>query len=368
MADAPRGGKGCHVSVEARIRHRHGDFTLDVTFQALDGGVTALFGPSGAGKTSIVRALAGLLKPDHGHIAIGGVTVLDTDAHIFVGPERRRAGLMFQDARLFPHMSVEDNLRFGWRRAPERATPEDIARLVDVLGLGALLQRSPRNLSGGEKSRVALGRALLSSPQILLLDEPLASLDMARRREEILPWLERLRDIARMPMIYVSHAIEEVARLADQVVLLEAGRVMAQGPASLLLTGAVSSSALLGGLLDAVVTGPLDDGLTSLAFDGGSIAMPLTAQLGQRLRLRIAAEDILIARQKPDGISANNVLAVTVADVRFCGALADVALQTGAARLVARITAASARRLALAPGMAVFAIVKSVAVDRPNAG
>lgn len=351
------------MSVEARIRHRHGDFTLDVRFQAPDGGITALFGPSGAGKTSIVRALAGLLKPDHGHIAIGGITVLDTDAHIFVAPERRRAGLVFQDARLFPHMSVEDNLRFGWRRAPARATPGEIARLVDVLGLGDLLQRSPRHLSGGEKSRVALGRALLSSPHILLLDEPLASLDMARRHD-ILPWLERLRDIARMPMIYVSHAVEEVARLADQVVLLEAGRVTAQGPASLLLTGAVSSSALLGGLLDAVVTGPLDDGLTGLAFDGGSFAMPLTAQPGQRLRLRIAAEDILIALQKPDAISANNVLAVTVADVRFSGALADIALQAGAARLVARITAASARRLALAPGMAVFAIVKSVAVER----
>lgn len=359
------------MSVEARIRHRQDDFVLDVAFNAPDGGVTALFGPSGAGKTSIVRALAGLLRPDHGYIAVGGETVLDTEANIFVTPERRRTGLMFQDARLFPHMSVEDNLRFGWRRAPERAGAEEFARLVDVLGLGSLLRRSPRHLSGGEKSRVALGRALLSSPRLLLLDEPLASLD-AGRRQEILPWLERLRDIARIPMIYVSHAVDEVARLADHMVLLEAGRVTAQGPASLLLTGGASpglkmAGVLLGGLLDAVVTGPLDDGLTGLAFDGGTLALALAAEPGKRLRLRIAAEDILLARQKPQEISANNVLAVTVTEVRFAGALADVALSAGAARLVARITAASARRLALAPRQAVFAIIKSVAVDRPDA-
>jgi molybdate transport system ATP-binding protein len=224
------------VSVEARIRHRLGDFTLDVEFRAPDGGITALFGPSGSGKTSILRALAGLLRPDHGRIALNGGLVQDSDANLFVPPERRRVGLMFQDGRLFPHMSVEDNLKFGWRRAENRASPAEIAHLLALLGLEPLLRRSPHHLSGGEKSRVALGRALLSSPRILLLDEPLASLD-ASRREDILPWLERLRDITRMPMIYVSHAVEEVARLADHVVLLRQGRVVAQGSAALLLTG-----------------------------------------------------------------------------------------------------------------------------------
>lgn len=352
------------MSVEAHIRHRHGDFTLDVAFRAQGGGVTALFGPSGSGKTSIVRALAGLMRPDYGRIVVGGALVLDTAANIFVPPERRRCGTMFQDARLFPHMSVEDNLKFGWRRARERAGPEEIARLVGVLGLEPLLARSPRHLSGGEKSRVALGRALLSSPRILLLDEPLAGLDAARR-EEILPWLERLRDVARMPMIYVSHAIDEVARLADQVVLLKDGRVVAQGPASGLLTGlGTPSGAALGALIDTVVTGLRADGLTGLAFDGGEFAVPLSAEPGRRLRVRIAAEDILIARSEPRDISANNVLGVTVIGIAFAGALADVELAAGTSRLVARITASSARRLALAPGVSAFAVIKSVAVDR----
>lgn len=352
------------MSVEAQIRHRFGGFTLDVNFRAADGGVTALFGPSGSGKTSIVRALAGLMRPDQGRISIGGVPVLDTKANIFVPPEQRRAGMMFQDARLFPHMSVEDNLRFGWRRAKDQAPPQEIARLIHVLGLEPLLARRPRHLSGGEKSRVALGRALLSSPRILLLDEPLASLDVARR-QDILPWLERLRDIARMPMIYVSHAIDEVARLADQVVMLRDGAVVGQGPASEMLTGLGNQAgAMLGALIDTEVTGLRADGLTGLNFDGGSFAVPVALAAGRRLRVRIAAEDILVARSEPRDISANNVLPVTVVAVRFHETLAEVELAAGSARLVARITAASARRLALMPGLSAFAIVKSVVVDR----
>jgi len=207
------------MSADVRIRHVQGDFSLDVAFTAASGGVTALFGPSGSGKTSIVHALAGLTRPAHGRIVLEGRTVLDTEAGIFMPPEKRRIGLVFQDARLFPHMSVEKNLLFGWRRSEERAAPHDISRIIALLGLEHLLPRAPKHLSGGEKSRVALGRALLSSPDILLLDEPLASLDAARRAE-ILPWLERLRDIARMPIFYVSHSLEEVARLAPGVWVL----------------------------------------------------------------------------------------------------------------------------------------------------
>ena len=187
------------MSAEVAIRHRLGEFTLEVAFTAASGGVTALFGPSGAGKTSIVRVLAGLTRPANGRVVLEGRTVLDTKAGIFVPPEKRRAGLVFQDARLFPHMSVEKNLLFGWRRSTVRADPAEIARTIALLGLGPLLARAPKHLSGGEKSRVALGRALLASPDILLLDEPLASLDAARRAD-ILPWLERLRDIARIPL------------------------------------------------------------------------------------------------------------------------------------------------------------------------
>jgi molybdate transport system ATP-binding protein len=352
------------VSVETRIRHRTGAFTLDVAFDAPAGGVTALFGPSGSGKTSIVHALAGLTRPDEGRIVIANQVVLDTEKNIFVPAERRRTGMVFQDARLFPHMSVEDNLLFGWRRAPNRADDGEIARLVALLGLDPLLRRAPRHLSGGEKARVALGRALLASPQILLLDEPLASLD-AERRQDILPWLERLRDIARMPMIYVSHAADEVARLADKVVLLRQGGVVAQGSTFDMLTGLGNpSGVLLGALIDTVVLGMRGDGLTELAFDGGRLAALLSAQAGRSLRVRVAAEDILVARSEPKDISANNVLRAKVTALRYAETLADVELAAGGARLVARITAASAKRLELAPGDDIFAIVKSMAVDR----
>ena len=347
------------MSVQARIRHRLGTFSLDVAFDAPDGAVTALFGPSGAGKTSIVHILAGLTRPQEGRIVLSGETVVDTQAGIFVPAERRRTGLVFQDARLFPHMSVENNLLFGRRRSPAPASADEIARVIGLLGLDHLLTRSPRSLSGGEKARVALGRALLSSPRLLLLDEPLANLDMARR-EEILPWLERLRDEFRLPMIYVSHAVDEVARLADHVVLLAAGRVVAQGTAAAMLTGRH-----LGGLIEAVATKMRPDGLTELNFDGGTFAVPQKFETGRRLRLRIAAEDILIATNAPSGLSANNVLAATVAGLRSDGALAEVDLTVGSARLLARLTSASAQRLELAPGRAVYAIVKSVAIDRP---
>ena len=364
MADAPCSRERRDVSVEARIRHRAGGFTLDVAFEAPAGGVTALFGPSGAGKTSIVHALAGLTRPEQGRIVIAGKIVLDTAQNIFIPAEHRRTGMVFQDARLFPHMSVEDNLLFGWRRAPNRVGADEIARLVMLLGLEPLLRRAPRHLSGGEKARVALGRALLAAPQILLLDEPLASLDAARRHE-ILPWLERLRDIARLPMIYVSHAVDEVARLADKIVLLRQGRVVAQGAALDLLTGLGNpSGVLLGALIDAVVVGTRSGGLTELAFDGGRLLAPVSAQAGRSLRVRIAAEDILVARSEPQRISANNVLKAKVTELRYTETLADVELAAGAARLVARITAASAMRLELARGIEVFAIIKSMAVDR----
>jgi molybdate transport system ATP-binding protein len=344
------------MSLAVTLDHRLGDFHLAVSFEA-SGGVTALFGPSGAGKSSIVAAVAGLLKPQVGRIVLDGRALTDTAARIFVPPQQRRAGLVFQDGRLFPHMSVQDNLLYGWRRAPARA---DVPGIVSLLGLEGLLPRNPATLSGGEKARVALGRALLSSPQILLLDEPLAALD-APRRGEILPYLERLRDRARVPMLYVSHAVDEVARLADQVVLLDRGRVSGQGPAGPVMLGRDG----LGAILDAVVTGFRPDGLAELAFDGGTLALNSRAPAGARLRVRVAAEDILIALTPPQGLSANNVLPVRVTEIRFIGEAADVLLAAGATPFLARITAASARRLGLAPQLAVFAVIKSVTIDLP---
>ena len=281
-----------------------------------------------------------------------------------------RSGYVFQDARLFPHMRVRDNLLYGWRRAPAKADDAGIARVIDLLGLGALLDRHPRALSGGEKSRVALGRALLSSPRILLLDEPLAALD-AQRRAEILPYLERLRDETRLPMLYVSHALDEVARLADDIVVIRQGRVAAQGSVFDILTDlelpALAGSPPVGAVLAATVAAPRDDGLTALAFEGGTILVSrLVAAPGTRLRLRIRAEEIMLALEEPRGISANNVFAATVAAMSERAGQADIQLACGATRLVARITAASARRLALSPGKPVYAIVKSVTVDAPG--
>jgi molybdate transport system ATP-binding protein len=349
------------MSVEIRIRHRFKTFALDVAFMAERAGVTALFGPSGAGKTSVVNAIAGLFRPDGGRIAVGSRVVLDTEAGIFVPARARRTGYVFQDSRLFPHMSVEDNLRFGHRRAPHPMDENEIEHVVEMLGLTHLLERNPRALSGGEKGRVALGRALLSSPDILLLDEPLAALDAARR-QEILPYLERLRDETKLPMFYVSHAVDEVARLADEVVVLREGRVAAQGSVFDLLTRIEGGIEGMGAVLDTRIESHGED-LSVLVFDHGRLYVPRVGrEVGTRVRVRLRAEDIMLAREEPRAISANNILPATVSAIRY-GAQAEIQIAMGAARLVARITRASAKRLELAPGAHVFAIVKSVIVD-----
>ena len=348
------------MSVEISIRHAFGDFSLDVAFAIGRPGITALFGPSGAGKTTIINAIAGLLTPQAGRVVLNGRSLLDTGNGVFVPARARHIGYVFQDARLFAHMSVESNLRFGWRRNRARAPESEVSRVVAMLGLEHLLQRGPAKLSGGEKSRVALGRALLSSPQLLLLDEPLAALD-SPRKAEIFPYLERLRDEAALPMLYVSHSLEEVTRLADRVILLDKGRVTAQGPVTQLIgeTG-------FGAVLDARVS-PRDagEGLSVLVFGGGELIVPkLMRASGAGVRVRIRAEDVMLALEEPHGISANNVLPATVHGVRFSDAVhADVQLLCGETPLLARITRASASRLGLKPGLAVFAIVKSVTID-----
>jgi molybdate transport system ATP-binding protein len=354
------------MSLEIALCHRYGGFALDAAFAVKRPGITALFGPSGGGKTTIINAVAGLLRPDEGRIAIGGRVLFDSAANVWVPPAQRRVGYVFQDARLFPHMSVESNLRFGWRRAAIRAPESEISRVVEMLGLGPLLRRKPAKLSGGEKGRVALGRALLASPEVLLLDEPLAALDQARKND-ILPYLDRLRDEARIPMLYVSHSLDEVSRLANDIVILKHGRVAAAGSVFDVLTDLrlpdFTGSSPYGALLDTVVLRHAqEEGLTVLSFAGGELSIPLLHRPeGTRLRTHIRAEDVMLARERPVAISANNVLPASVSGLRASDAVhVDVQLKCGAATLIARITRASAARLALQEGTAVFAIVKSV--------
>lgn len=357
------------MTIAVTLRHRFGDFALDADFTLAGSGVTALFGRSGAGKSTIANAVAGLFRPAQGRIAVDDRVLFDSREGVFVPPHLRRIGCVFQDARLFPHLSVEGNLRFGWRRAAMRAGEDEFGRIVALLGLEQLLLRRPSRLSGGEKSRVALGRALLSAPTLLVLDEPLAALDEARKAE-ILPWLEKLRDHAGVPMIYVTHALDEVTRLADAIVLLRGGRVAAQGAAFDLLPdlefAALAGASPPGAVFPAtVLRNRADEGLTELAFDGGALLVPLLKRNpGTGLRVRFKAEDVLLARVIPGAISANNVLSATVTAFRAVDAShADVQLAVGATKIVSRITRASLARLGIEPGMAVFAIVKSVIVD-----
>jgi molybdate transport system ATP-binding protein len=359
------------MTLSVSLQHRFDAFALDVAFEAPPG-VTALFGRSGAGKSTVVNAVAGLLRPDAGRIAVGGEVLLDTGAGLSLPTHRRRVGYVFQDARLFPHLTVRQNLLYGrWFAASGPGA--DFGRIVDLLGIGPLLARRPGGLSGGERQRVALGRAILSNPRLLLMDEPLAALDEARKAE-ILPYLERLRDEVRLPILYVSHAPSEVARLATTVVLLEAGRVTAAGPVADVFADLATAPGLglreAGAILPARVAAQEGDGLTRLDSPGGPLFLPqVRAAVGAELRLRILAQDVMIALQRPQGISALNVLEVVVDEVRLGeGPGAMVRLMAGGTPLLARVTRRSVQALDLAPGHQVYAVLKAVSVAQENVG
>ncbi len=355
------------MSAEISLRHAQGAFHLDASFGFSGPGVTALFGHSGAGKSTIIHAIAGLTQPDEGRIVVEGDILLDTAQRISVPAHERRMGVVFQDARLFPHLNVKANLLYGQRRTKENPSAGEIDGVVALLGLAHLLERKPRSLSGGERSRVALGRALLMHPRALLLDEPLAALDAARKNE-ILPYLERLRDESKIPILYVSHSMDEVARLADRIIVLHEGSVIAEGS----LFDVTSNLDLIGGgaqlpgsVLEAVVSAhDKAHALSELRLSGETLVVPaLNRNIGDKVRLRIDAQDVMLALTKPDGISANNVLAASISEVRAgSGPYEDVLLSVGEARLVARITRRSAERLALEKGQKIFAVIKSVTV------
>ena len=349
-----------------------GAFSLNVAFEAPARGITALFGPSGSGKTTLLRCVAGLTRLP-GRLTVAGEVWQDDAAGIFRKPHQRAIGYVFQEASLFPHLSVRKNLLYGAKRARGGAGPAAVGfdDVVAILGLGPLLERGPRDLSGGERQRTAVGRALLSRPRLLLMDEPLASLD-SMSKEEILPYLETLHQTLSTPILYVSHDIGEVARLADRMVVLANGRKVGEGSVESTLerldlqpaTGRFEA----GVVLTARVAGhDARYQLTQLDHGGQTIALPLVdIPIGSAVRVRIRARDVALAVERPSGISIRNVLHGTVAEIAAeeSSAFAEILADVGGAGVRARITRASVDDLALHPGKPVFVLVKSIAFDR----
>ena len=362
------------MSLSVDLALARGAFRLDVTFTAPPG-LTALFGRSGSGKSTVIACMAGLARPDRGRLTLGDETLLDTGRGLHVPAHRRRIGTVFQEARLMPHLSVRQNLRYGrwFSRSRRDAAGLEAEAVIALLGIGHLLDRRPGGLSGGEGQRVAIGRALLSRPRLLLMDEPLAALD-AERKAEILPLIERLRDAAGIPIVYVSHAVPEVARLANTIVVLEAGRVAAAGPAEgILRRGELGAfhAAEAGALLDMVVEGQCPaSNLTRLSGRAGRLLVPhLTLAAGTGVRVHVPARDVLLSLADPVGLSARNRLRGQVLALH---ALAEgtmlVEVDCNGAVLSARLTRTSVAELGLAAGTPVFAIVKSVAFDPAGMG
>jgi molybdate transport system ATP-binding protein len=353
--------------IRARIRIDRGDFLLDVDLHLPQRGISALFGHSGSGKTTILRAIAGLERAPGGHVALGGDVWQDDASGVFVPVHQRPLGYVFQEASLFAHLDVRANLEFGYRRVPRAERRFALAPVAELLGIGHLLERRPAGRSGGERQRVAIARALLASPRLLLMDEPLAALDL-RRKLEILPYLERLHDELAIPILYVSHAPDEVARLADHLVLLDAGRVVASGPlgetlARVDLPPVFADDA--GVVLDTVLAGHEPDALSRLDFADGTLYVGQRGEApGTRLRCRIHARDVSLALTRPQGTSIVNLLPATVTAVTATDKPGHVLVQlrVGASPLLARITERSRRELAIAPGRAVWAQVKGVAL------
>jgi molybdate transport system ATP-binding protein len=356
---------GLSVAVRKRLSP---SFALDLAFDAASAGVTALFGASGAGKSAALSCVAGAMRPDAGRIALGGEALFDSARRIDMPMERRAVGWVFQDARLFPHLTVEENLRYGLKRSQGRAGPAFDA-VVEMLGVGGLLARPPRGLSGGEAQRVAIGRALLSRPRLLLMDEPLAALD-APRKAEILPFLERAVAAFAIPTLFVSHSLAEVARLADRLVVLEAGKVVASGPAAEVVARAAIP--LFAGRADAVSVieariGAHDAsrGLTRLLAGGAVLNVPLMDRpQGAAVRALVLARDVMLATAEPKGLSARNQLPAVIEALAPAETAVEIRLALeGGPPLLASLTRDAVSELGLRPGMKVWAVVKSVAVE-----
>jgi molybdate transport system ATP-binding protein len=354
--------------LRAALRVQADSFTLAAQLELPTPGVTALFGPSGAGKTTLAHAIAGLVPAD-GFIELDGEVLLDTQRGIHVPCERRRIGCVFQDARLFPHLSVLNNLRYGLQRAagPTYAHWDEVMAL---LGLDALLQRRPHQLSGGEKQRVALGRALLAQPRLLLLDEPLASIDRARR-DDVLPYLELLRDRYQLPMLYVSHQYDEVLRLANFVVLLDGGGVLAHDTLSALSVSPAYRSKLGGAGIGAVIESRVlatdaAHGLMTVDLGGYPLRLHNVGDpVGRAIRLHVLANDVILALDPPAGLSVRNALPATVESLDAePNGLVLVTIAVGGVRLLSRVTPSAVEELNLQCGCALWALVKAASLTQ----
>jgi molybdate transport system ATP-binding protein len=357
------------MMLSVSVQHRFGDFALDAAFES-PGGLTALFGPSGAGKTSLVRAIAGLVRPEQGRIAVGDNVLVDTAAKKFVPAHRRGIGYVFQEPRLLPHLSVKHNLLYGRWFTRSRGAVADFDRIVQLLDIGALLHRAPGALSGGEAQRVAIGRALLSRPRLLLMDEPLASID-EMRKTEILPYVERLRDELRIPIVYVSHALDEIVRLATTLVVIDRGRVAAAGTLTDILSRVdvpvLARRADAGVVLDARIAAHDEHWhLTQLDCAAGVMRVPkIDLPLGTPLRIWVRARDVSLTTAHPQSMSVLNILPARVVKLAAGdGASVDVRLECNGVPLLARVTKLSAERLELQPDCSVYALVKSIAFER----
>ena len=351
--------------IDVALKKRLPGFTLDIAFRS-EAGITALFGRSGSGKSMTLGMIAGLGTPDSGHVRLGRTDLIDTSARVRIPMHRRRIGLVFQDAQLFPHLSVRQNLLFGRWFSPRDTDVIAFDQVVDTLGIATLLARRPGRLSGGELQRVAIGRALLANPRLLLLDEPLAALDR-QRKLDILPLIERVRDEFAIPMLYVSHAPEEVVRLAAHVVTMEAGRVVASGSPETVLDTIPPEKRFGRTSILIATAGDRDEqfGLTALDHPAGRLWLAGPAgHSGRRVRALIRATDVSLAPGDVGPISIRSSLAGRIASVDPDGALAAVGIDLrGGGSLVALVTRRSLHDLALDVGSSVNALVKTVALD-----
>ena len=351
------------------VRTRRGDFELNVRIEVSTPGTVALFGRSGCGKTTLVSAIAGLLRADHSRIVLDDEVLEDSARGVSLPVEQRRIGYVFQDSRLFPHLDAEGNLRYGERRARTQSSFVRFDQVVALLGLGSLLDRRPHELSGGERQRVALGRAVLSQPRLLLLDEPLAALDAARR-EELLPYFERLRDEFAIPIVYVSHQFEEVMRLATQVVVMDRGAVATQGDLEVVSRHPALRTIVGDEAIGSVVSGQIasfdsSSGLASVNVGAGAVRVHIdNATPGASVRVQLLARDIIIATQPVDGLSVRNSLEGTIVRIDSEDAETDlVEVNVGDAAIVlARVTRAASIALSLRVGLRVWVLVKSVSI------